>query len=127
MEIKMALVKDIFNNVKTIKDIADATANLDLKSAIVDLKEQILELREENLQMRENLSVRDSYNMQFEHNMYYNLLQSGKKEGPYCSGCWDTKKQAVRMHCRGDGYCCCPNCKREVFLESYSPFIGCSL
>ena len=100
----MAFVKDIFDNVKTIRDIAESTANLELKSVIVDLKEQILELREENLQMREKASVKDSYNMQFENNMYYNLLQGANKEGPYCSACWDTKKLAVRMHCRDYGY-----------------------
>ena len=121
----MAIVKDIFDNVKTIKEIAEATSNLELKSAIVDLKEQIIELRTENLQMKAKLTERVSYNMKFENNMYYNILQTGGTEGPYCSACWDTKKQAVRMHCRDDGYCCCPSCKREVFLDYYSPVVDC--
>ncbi len=123
----MAFVKDIFDNVKTIKDIADTTANLELKSAIVDLKEQILELREENLRMKEKLSVKDSYNMHFKNNMYYNILPDGTNDGPYCTACWDAKKQAVRMHCREDGYCNCPCCRQKVFLDNYSPFLGCSL
>ncbi len=123
----MAFVKDIFDNVKTIKDIADTTANLELKSAIVDLKEQILELREENLRMKEKLSVKDSYNMHFKNNMYYNILPDGTNDGPYCTACWDAKKQAVRMHSCDQGHYECPSCKKEVFLDSYSPVLGFAL
>lgn len=114
----MAIVKDIFDNVKTIKEIAEATANLELKSAIVDLKEQILDLREENLQLKEKLSKRDNFNMRFEDNAYYNILADGKSDGPYCSGCWDGKNLAVRLHCDNVGrYACCPVCKKEIWFD----------
>lgn len=113
----MAIVKDILDNVSAIREIADATANLELKSAIIDLKEQILEIRQENLVLKERLMKQSSFNMVFKINSYYNVLDNGGWEGPYCSGCWDEKNVAVRLHTRDDGYACCPVCKNEVWLK----------
>ena len=115
----MAIVKDILDNVSAIREIAEATANLELKLAIVDLKEQILDLRQENLKLKEKFLKQESYNMKFKSNAYYNMRENGEMEGPYCSGCWDGKNIAVRLHCEETGYPGCPVCKKEMWMDVY--------
>lgn len=116
-DVEMAIVKDILDNVNAIREIAETTANLELKSAIIDLKEQVLDLRQENLKLKEKLIKQESYNMKFRSNAYYNICGNGEMEGPYCSGCWDGKNMAVRLHCRETGYTCCPVCKKEMWMD----------
>jgi len=90
-------IKTITDNVKAIKEIADATQNLELKSLIVDLKEQVLELREENHSLKEELSKKTGYNMVFENCVYWNILDNKEKDGPFCPVCWDKDKLAIRL------------------------------
>lgn len=106
----------ILEYIKQAKDIADSMDNVALKSIILDLQGELLELQQENIQLKCALNQKESFNMQFDNNAYYNLLSDGRRDGPFCSGCWDVKNLAVRLHCRGDGYACCPSCKKEVWL-----------
>lgn len=110
-------IKTITDNVKAIKEIADATQNLELKSLIIDLKEQVLELREENHSLKEQLSKKTDYNMQFENNAYWNIKEDETKDGPFCSACWDNHKKAVRMKA-GQSASVCPVCKNTIYNKS---------
>ena len=59
-------IKTTLDNIKAIKEIADSTQNIELKSLIVDLKEEILELKEENQKLKAELAKKTDYNMIFE-------------------------------------------------------------
>lgn len=111
----------ILEYINQAKEIADSMDNVALKSIILDLQEILLELQQENLQLKGALNQKNSFNMQFENNVYYNTLSNGQRDGPFCSCCWDVKNLAVRLHCRNDGYSCCPSCKREVWLTERGP------
>ncbi len=98
---------DIWDNAKDIYTLIKRLGNQDLLEKMADLRDQIFELREENRNLKEKLSEQESYDMYFEDNMYWD---ANKKDGPYCSKCWDDNKKAIRMQIRGaDHYC--PVCK----------------
>ena len=109
------MLKTIKENLETAAEIAEKTRNLELKETILNLKEQILTIREENLALKEQIASNEQKeNLIFRNNMYWKKLSDGSEEGPYCSGCYDTKKALVRMHIhqRGD---VCPSCKQLIY------------
>jgi len=99
------------------KEIADTTDNIALKAIIVNLHSEILDLQQENLHLKEEINQKTSFDMQFRNNVYYNRVNETTLAGPYCTACWDSKKQAIRMHTyNNSNYACCPICKRGVDL-----------
>ena len=90
-------IKTTLDNIKAIKEIADSTQNIELKSLIVDLKEEILNLRQENLDLKQQLSQKVEHNMVFENKVYWDLKKDGTKDGPFCPVCWDSEGKAVRL------------------------------
>lgn len=104
---------DILSNVKDIYTLIKRLGDQELVEKMADLRDEIFELREENRNLKEKLSEREEYNMNFEHNMYWN---SDKKDGPYCSKCWDDNKKAIRLQKQNDEYYC-PVCRRNVLKE----------
>lgn len=89
-------IKNVLENVNAIKEIAEATQNLDLKEKIIDLKEQVLELREENLKLKVRLREQEQFNMVFDEFVYWNE-KGEEKDGPYCPVCWDNNQKAIRL------------------------------
>jgi hypothetical protein len=37
---------------------------------------------------------------------YWSNKTDGKKDGPFCSNCWNTKKLTVRLHVNGPYHLC---------------------
>lgn len=114
-------IKDIADTAKTALDIANELKNVELKEAILDLKEKLMELREENIQLKEQLSKKNGHNMKFftEDNCYYDVKDDAKKEGPFCSNCYDAKELYVQMHRVDKGCYCCPNCKTVIHTKEF--------
>ena len=115
-------IKTITDNVKAIKEIADATQNIELKSHILDLKEQILELREENLKLKEKLAQKSKFNMIFENKVYWDVKENGTKDGPFCPVCWDKEHLPIRIGDEYNGYPVgvfrhCYNCKNNIRIR----------
>ena len=102
-------IKDITDSAKKALDIANELKNIELKEAILGLKEEIIALREENISLKEQLKEKQTYNMEFIENYYWDRKEDGTKVGPYCPACWDGEKKAVRMQ---DGFYekICPVC-----------------
>lgn len=90
-------IKTTLDNIKAIKEIADSTQNIELKSLIVDLKEEILNLRQENLDLKQQLSRKLEHNMIFENKVYWDVKEDETKDGPYCPVCWDRDCKAIRL------------------------------
>lgn len=108
-------IKTVLENVNSIKEIADSMQNIELKEKIVDLKEQIIDLREENINLKQELTKKETFNMVFERNSYWIIGKNGKKEGPFCSACFDNNSKVIRMIVKDD-YAKCPVCKIGVAL-----------
>lgn len=114
----------IIEYLQQAKEIADTIDNITLKAIIVNLHSEILTLQEENLHLKEKANQKNSFDMIFQNNMYYNRINETTMAGPYCTACWDTKKQAVRLHFVKDGFYRCPSCKMHVSLKSSAPVMG---
>jgi len=119
---------DIVSTVKTALEIAERTKNLDLKKAILDLQEEVqnqrganLTLRDENATLREELAKERAAKSEEGKvvacdGAYFRLdPASGKPDGPFCLGCFDSRKKLHRMTSRrfkpkdgvtGDYLCC---------------------
>ena len=104
---------DILDNAKDIYALIKKLGNQDLLEKMADLRDQILELREENRSLKEKLSVQETYDMYFKNNMYWD---ANKKDGPYCSKCWDDNKKAIRLQKQNDEYYC-PVCCKKIIKE----------
>ena len=115
-------IKTTLDNIKAIKEIADSTQNIELKSLIVDLKEEILNLRQENLDLKQQLSQKVEHNMVFENKVCWDLKKDGTKDGPFCPVCWDREHLQIRI---GDEYNAypsgvyrhCYNCKNNIEIR----------
>jgi len=108
----MSIIDDIKSVAKTIQQ-AD---NIELYQKILDVQAKALEvveenskLREENKELKEKLKIKE--NLKNENNAYW-IEADGKKDGPFCSCCWDVDKNLVRLHpCGNPSFYNCPNCK----------------
>ncbi|MBP3546648.1 MAG: hypothetical protein J6K16_05925 [Alphaproteobacteria bacterium] len=107
---------DILDNVKDVYALIKKLGNQELVEKMLDLKDQIFELREENRNLKEKLSEQESYDMYFEDNMYWD---ANKKDGPYCSKCWDDNKKAIHLH-KYNGIYYCPVCNNNVSKEQHN-------
>lgn len=113
---------DILDNAKDLYALIKKIGNQDLLEKMADLRDEIFELREENRKLKEKLSEREIYNMQFEDNLYWNVKPDGTKDGPYCATCWDKDKKAIRLeNMEQDNAYYCAVCKRSP--ENHAPHI----
>lgn len=67
-------------------------------------KDRKIEQLEEALKFRESFTYRD------------NAYWTPKKDSPYCSGCWDNRKKAIRLARKGSMHEC-PVCKSSFLLS----------
>jgi hypothetical protein len=105
---------------KTLKDGANAireAKNLELYERmlavygdVMEVVEQNRRLVEENRALQEELKIRGQ--LQFDEGFHcYWRMEDSKRDGPYCSVCWDVDSKLVRMRSyRGQigniGYTC---------------------
>ena len=112
-------IKDITDSVKKALEIANELKNIELKEAILELKEKILALREENGILKEELSKKEKYNMEYQDNCYWNIRNDGTKDGPYCSVCWDKEHKAIRLSkTLNETLYACGNCNNQFFTRN---------
>ena len=109
----------IIDNAKAIKDALAEVANLELKQDLLRIVNDALELQgtnrqlaEENRELAEKLRFREQ--VTFRDNAYW---CEGDPD-PYCSGCFDSKGQGVRLMRRSDvGHYSCPACKQTILVS----------
>lgn len=84
---------------------------LDALKELLELQKKISELENANSELRSKLEIKE--NLIFEKNSYW--LQNGeKKDGPFCSCCWDDDRKTIRMQpCGNPAYFDCPKCKNK--------------
>lgn len=99
--------------IETVKDVGvlvQKLDNMDLVKRLVEQQEQVYEvvaenrdLKETNHWLREKLSTREQ--LAFRKNAYWR-----SEEGPFCSRCWDSDGQLIRLHTRKGWDPNCPKC-----------------
>jgi len=94
----VSIIDDIKSIAKTIQQVD----NIELYQKILNVEAEALEviednskLRDENRELKEKLKIKE--NLKYENNAYW-LESESKKDGPFCSCCWDVDKNLVRIH-----------------------------
>jgi len=112
----------VVENVKQIAEVLRKIDNVELYRQILDLQAEILQLVEENRQLKARVrEVEEQLTINavlvFEKDCYWRPQEKGSPDGPYCSNCWDNRRQLVRMiKCGDPDYVQCPTCKHPIAL-----------
>lgn len=121
----------IFDELKSVGKILQEAGKIEQYQQILEAQRELLEmqkkiqnLEKENIELKEKLKIKES--LIFENEAYW-INNKDKKDGPFCSRCWDVNKDLVRLHsCGNPAYCTCPNCKASVKakpnLDSFSQY-----
>ena len=84
---------------------------LDAQEKLLDMQKQITDLEFGNRDLRDKLRIKES--LTYENNAYW--IKGDKKDCPFCSRCWDSDKQSIRMQpCENRAYASCPNCPNKT-------------
>lgn len=111
----------IISDIQAIGKILQKADNIELYEKLLTIQEKALDimkenesLRNENSELKEKLRIKGS--LRFGKNMYYKVDEKeNKKDGPFCSSCWDKENKLIRVH-KTDGshfasIYWCPVCK----------------
>jgi len=101
--------------------------NVDLYQKILDLQSEVMELCDENAALKaqvkhlsEKFGLKES--LVFEKNFYWLPEQGGEsKSGPFCSSCWDSQMNLIRLVTVQGKYYGCPTCGRIMSEEGSLP------
>lgn len=88
----------------------------ELQREMSDLIEENLSLRKENRVLQDMLEIKNK--MKFERPFYY-AEEAGKKDGPFCSKCWDDESKPMRLYDCGNDRWWCPKCKIHIPGANY--------
>ena len=110
----------IFDELKSIGKALQEAGKIEQYQQILETQKELLEmqkiiqdLEKENSELKEKLEIKE--NLIFEKNTYWLEKESGEKDGPFCSRCFDKDRDLVRMHPRPNpAYMMCPACKTTV-------------
>ena len=76
----------------------------------MEMQKRIADLENENKDLKEKLRIKED--LIYENNSYW-INKEGKKDGPFCSRCWDKNKDLIRIHRIVGNDRKCPECKNH--------------
>jgi predicted nuclease with TOPRIM domain len=83
---------------------------LDAQAQLLEMQKRIADLENENKDLKEKLRIKED--LIYENNSYW-INKEGKKDGPFCSRCWDKNKDLIRIHRIVGNDRKCPECKNH--------------
>ena len=112
----------IIETTTELAKLAQKIGNIEVYDQVISLQAQVMELMGDNMKIKDELrlageeirKLRDdselSKNLSFDGERYW-LTKDSRKEGPFCSVCWDVDRKPVRMRTYemqggGRGYVC---------------------
>jgi len=112
----------IFDTFKSIIKVLQDAGKIELIQQILeiqqehlDMQKKIADLEDKNKRCEEKLKIKEK--LAYENNAYW-INNEGKKDGPFCSRCWDKDMFLIRMHtCPNPTARICPACKTIVNIE----------
>lgn len=92
-------------------------ALVDAKTSISDFRDLIDEKDSLIKSLKDALKIKDE--LMYEAPYYFRIIDD-QKEGPYCQGCYDSKKLLIRLQSgSSQGYWKCNTCKTSFKDSSY--------
>lgn len=114
----------IVDNIKDAVKLAQTVGNTELYHKLnavqmdfLELSEKARQLQDENHELREKLRQKERLDELLNKRTHRDNAYWVGDDGPYCTGCWDSKDKAVRMRTEGNGYAVCPICKNQVCYD----------
>lgn len=121
----------IFDELKSIGKVLQEAGKIEQYQQILNLQQQLLDIQKKISDLEvENKELRDKLKLQgsliYENNAYW-IKKEDKKDGPFCSRCWDVEKNTVRTKqgVNNPAFHSCPECKTQVQTDPnyHPPFI----
>lgn len=92
----------IFDELKAVGKVLQEAGKIEQYQQILDALQKLLEMQKRidelettNKGLRERLEVKES--LVAERNMYWSE-KDGKRDGPFCTNCWDSEQKLMRLH-----------------------------
>lgn len=89
---------------------------LEAQQELLVIQKRLQELEKENGELKDKLMIKER--LIVENGVYW--INSEKKDGPFCTRCWDKEKNLIRMrvHDRTPGFKAsfdCPECENRFY------------
>ena len=105
-------LKSIGKTLREVDKIPQYEQILDVMEKLIEMQKRISDLELDNKDLKDKLQTKDS--LVHENNAYW-INRDGKKEGPFCTCCWDDHQKTIRIQPAGNpAFCTCPKCKNTV-------------
>jgi len=112
----------VVDDVKSLVSIANKLKDRELLEHVMNLQTKVMEyqdhihrLEKENEDLKKQLTTHDS--LIWENGVYFTMA-GDKKDGPFCTRCWDVDKNLVRLRLYKDNSAVCLHCdKGFVYLK----------
>jgi len=115
-------LKDAASVLKEAGKIEQYKQILEVQEKLLEMQKTISEIEYENKELKEKLKIKE--NLIFNNQAYW-IIDGDKKDGPFCSCCWDDEKKTIRMQpCGNPAFFDCPKCNNKgvkIFPERDSP------
>jgi hypothetical protein len=112
----------VLDDVKSLVSVVQKIDNVELYRKILDLQREVQDLVGENRELKQQLlEVKDKLDLHgtlvFERDAYW-LPATDRRDGPFCSLCWDSKRELIRMiKCGNPAFSQCPRCKIGIQMK----------
>lgn len=109
----------IFDELKSIGKVLQEAGKIELYQQILEIQEKLLEmqkkiseLEEKNKELKERLKIKED--LYYENNAYWFRKEDGKKDGPFCTVCYDDERKLIRLRVGHYtfGWAICPKCNK---------------
>jgi len=92
----------VLDSAKAAFELAKKVGSIDLQKQLIEVQEKILELQQENSDLKEKIKKLEDLSelektIVADKNAYWKKTDE-KKQEPYCTACFDSKKQLIRLH-----------------------------
>lgn len=106
-------LKSIAGTLREADKIPQYEQILGIQEKLLEMQSKISNLETENRALKEKLEIKES--LAYENNAYW-IIKDDKKDGPFCSRCWDVEKNIVRIKkgVTNPAFSTCPECKTQV-------------
>lgn len=112
---------------KKLKEVNEKTKDAEIKMLIADLGIELAELKcsfadllDENRELKDQikeLSSKKEETLIIKNGLYYRK----NEDGPFCTGCYDSKKEVIRLTTWGVNSYKCPVCSAQLYTTLRRP------
>ncbi len=101
-------IKALVSSIRKYKDPDLMEQVINLQTTVLELYERVQTLEKENEVLKNKLAIQGS--IVLEHGVYFTKIED-KKDGPFCTRCWDVDSKLVRLKVKKTGFAVCLECK----------------